>query len=157
MSLRLDVLKGGATRRVSGSSLLAISLAGCVANSSNPSVMIRSARSDDAQAVFELDLFNPGGRNLRVTHLDYEVSHGESAFPVASGSWTGDIALPAHGHGTLMLSTRFDTPPIEPDSQLLHLSGEFSFVDKTGYLGLKSMDLTKSPFRLNVDSQRISP
>jgi len=71
------------------------SLGGCVANSSNPLVEVRAASSDDQRASFELDLSNPGGRNLTVTRLDYEVSHGESSFPVSRGEWTGELLLPA--------------------------------------------------------------
>ena len=115
--------------------------------------MIRSAHSDDKHASFELDLSNPGGRNLRVMRLDYEVSHGESAFPVAKGSWSGDVELKKRDHATLSLDVPFDTPPLEPDSRLLHLSGELFFVDKTGFLGLSSMDLTRTSFRANVEAK----
>lgn len=119
--------------------------------------MIRSAQVADQQASFELDLTNPGGRNLTVTRLDYEVSHGESSFPVAHGSWSGACDLPAKGRATLVLDTPFDAPPIEPESLLLHLSGELFFVDRTGYLGLSAMDLTKTSFRAEVEAKRTEP
>lgn len=119
--------------------------------------MIRSARSDDRGAAFELDLTNPGGRDLRVTRLDYEVEHGESGFPVANGSWKGALDLPARGHATLLLTTPFDTPPMEADSRLLQLGGELFFDDRTGYLGLKAMDLTKTSFRTSIQSTRGTP
>ena len=149
---------GGAARRLAVlATFLVLPLGGCVANSSNPSVLIRSARSDERGASFELELDNPGGRSLIVNRLDYEVGHGESAFPVATGSWKGELPLPARGHATLVLETPFDTAPIEPESQLLHLNGELLFVDQTGYMGLKSMDLTKTPFHDTVDAARSSP
>lgn len=135
----------------------ALALAGCVANSSNPRVTIRSAACGQERATFELDLINPGGRNLRVTRLDYAVSHGESSFPVASGTWTGEADLPARGKASLSLETRFGATPIEPESNLLHLSGELYFVDKTGYLGLRMMDLTRTSFQAEVNATREKP
>ena len=119
--------------------------------------MIRSANLDDQQASFELDLANPGGRNLTVTRLDFAVSHGESLFPVASGSWSGDIDLPAKGHATLAFDARFDSPLMEPESRLLQLSGELFFVDRTGFLGLHAMDLTSTSFHADAQASRSNP
>jgi len=56
-----------------------------------------------------------------------------------------------------MLETPFDAAPIETDSGLLHLAGELTFVDRTGYLGLRSMDLTKTSFHAEVESTRRAP
>ena len=126
--------------------MLPLSLVGCVANSSNPSVDIRSARMDDAGATLELTLANPGGRNLTLTGVTFEVSHGETTFPVANGSWSGSLELPAKGAATLAVDVPFDTPPLEADSTLLHVSGELSFVDRTGFLGIGAMDLTRTSF-----------
>lgn len=92
-----------------------------------------------------------------MTRLDYEVSHGESSFPVASGSWSGALDLPANGRAMLELETRFDAPPIEPESTLLHLNGELSFTDRTGFLGLSAMDLTRTPFHAEIIATRSSP
>lgn len=129
-------------------------LTGCVANSSNPLIVVESASSDEQKAIFELDIRNPGGRNLVLTELEYDVSHGESSFPVAQGSWSGMLDLPKKGRTHLTLETPFDTPPIESDSQLLHLNGELILADRTGYLGLKAMDLTRTSFRADVTSTR---
>jgi hypothetical protein len=137
--------------------LLVLPLAGCVANSSNPTVMVRSASSDDQHASFDLDLSNPGGRDLTATRLDYSVSHGESGFPAAKGSWSGKVDLPAKGHAMLTLDTRFEEPPMEPDSHLLHLTGELFFVDRTGYLGISTMDLTRTSFHADVEANRSKP
>lgn len=151
-------LVGATHARVAPLAILSCAaLGGCVANSSNPLVTIRAARCDEQQAWFDLELANPGGRNLTVTRLDYEVSHGESSFPVANGAWSGSLELPAHGDATLELRTTFDVPPIEPESTLLHLSGELSFTDQTGYLGLSDMDLTRTPFHAEIQAKRGVP
>lgn len=135
----------------------AAALGGCVANSSNPHVVIRSATMSTDGAEFDLEIENPGGRNLTVTRLAYEVSHGESAFPVASGTWTGDLSLPAGGRVELPLLVRFASPTMEPDSRLLHLAGELGFVDRTGFLGIGAMDLTSTPFRGQVQAREAAP
>lgn len=119
--------------------------------------MIRSAAADDRRASLELDVSNPGGRHLTVTRLDYELAHGETSFPVATGSWTGDRDLPARGHATIVIDAPFDAEPIEPDSHLLHLSGELFFTDRTGFLGLRSMDLTRTPFHAEVEARGSTP
>lgn len=136
---------------------LALLGGGCVANSSNLAVTASSARMHDRYADVVLELHNPGGRNLTIDRLDYELSHGETSFPLANGSWTGDIDLPAGSIATLPLSITFDTEPIEPDSGLLHLSGQLHHRDRTGYLGLRSMDLTSTPFQIDVDATRGAP
>jgi len=128
-----------------------------VANSSNPLLVVRSAESDGQRAIFELEFQNPGGRNLTRTTLEYEVSHGESSFPVANGSWSGELELPKKGHATLTLETPFDTPPLEPESQALHLSGELVLADQTGFFGLRAMDLTRTSFRVDVETTRSRP
>ena len=150
----------GAGARAAAASILAtvvVALGGCIANSSNPSVVIHSATMDGAGALFDLELANPGGRDLTVTRLTYEVSHGESAFPLASGAWTGELPLPAGGRAELPLRIAFDTPPMEPDSRLLHLVGELSFVDRTGFMGIGSMDLTSTPFRGQIEAREGTP
>ena len=132
-------------------------LSGCVANSSNPSIAIRSAQGDERGARVNLDLANDGGRNLTVTGLEYQVSHGESLFPVAKGNWSGSLDLPAHGQARLSLEVIFDTPPIEAGSSLLHVNGEMTFMDKTGFLGMKSMDLTRTSFHADIRADRRAP
>lgn len=113
---------------------------------------IRSATCNDEMASLALHLSNPGGRDLTVTRLAYDISHGESSFPVATGEWTGDVSLPAHGDATIPLVARFDVPPIEPGSRLLHVSGELFLIDRTGFLGLSAMDLTRTSFRAEVQA-----
>jgi hypothetical protein len=147
----------GANGSRSGLLVLAAALSGCVANSSNPSVAIRSAQSDERGALVDLEFGNGGGRNLIVTEMSYQVSHGESLFPVAQGTWSGSLDLPAHGQARLSLPITFDTPPIEADSSLLHLSGELTFTDQTGFLGMKSMDLTRTSFHADTKAERRTP
>jgi hypothetical protein len=133
---------------------LASILGGCVANSSNPTIAIRSATMDDAGADFELSVGNPGGRHLLVRRIEYEVSHGESSLPVAHGVWTGELDLPPRGDATLTLITLFDTPPIEEHSTALELDASLFLIDRTGFLGLRSMDLTSTPFRGTISALR---
>ena len=144
----------GLTATVALGVMAACTLGGCVANSSNPAVEIRAARMDDAGATLDLALTNPGGRDLTVTGVTYDVSHGESSFPVANGAWSGSLDLPAKGSATLTFDVPFDTPPLEADSTLLHVNGELSFVDRTGFLGIGAMDLTKTSLRGTVTAVR---
>lgn len=126
--------------------LAAVATGGCVANSSNPAVKIASAECDGKQALISLELFNPSGRDLTVTSVEYELSHGETHFPVARETWLGAMPLHSHERAVITLLVPFSTEPLEPDSRLLQLRGELVFVDKTGFLGLSSMDLTRTNF-----------
>lgn len=135
----------------------ACSLAGCVANSSNPTVSIDSARMSDSDASISLSFGNPGGRRLTINRIDYELSHGEVALPIADGRWTGAIELAPGGHANLRLELPFDQPPLEPDSHLLHLSGALGHKDHTGFLGLRSMNLSETAFRLDVQATEATP
>jgi len=136
---------------------LAGSLAGCVANSSNPTVQIRSARMNTSGATLTLALTNPGGRRLTVERIDYELSHGDMGFPLAQNNWTGELELPAQGEAELPLHITFDTEPIEEDSTLLHLAGQLSLRDHTGFLGMNSMDLTETSFQADTEAERADP
>lgn len=146
------------TRTAAGFITLAVmsALVGCVANSSNPTVAIDHASMSDDWASITLLLGNPGGRRLTIDRVDYELSHGEVALPIASGHWTGSIALPAGDQAELVLEIPFDQPPLEPDSTLLHLSGVLGHKDHTGFLGLKSMDLGETAFKLDVKAKESS-
>ncbi|MEQ9097090.1 MAG: LEA type 2 family protein [Phycisphaerales bacterium] len=146
---------GISTRTVAGLVMLTAGslLTGCVANSSNPTVAVRRASMTDDAASIALTLGNPGGRRLTINRVDYELSHGEMALPVASGYWTGDVDLPAGGEAELTLDIKFDEPPLEPDSTLLHLSGVLGHKDHTGFLWLKSMDLGETAFKLDVQAE----
>lgn len=115
---------------------------------------MRSAQFNETSAAFDLQLSNPGGRDLVVTRLEYSVSHGETSFPVARGAWSGSVELPSHGTATLALRTPFDAPLLEPDSDLLHLNGELFFTDRTGYLGIAAMDLTRTSFSADIRAAR---
>ncbi len=132
-------------------------LPGCVANSSNPEVHIAEAIASSDAARFELEVSNPGGRNLRVQKLTCQVSQGEASFPVASPEWKGELDLPAKGKAHLTLLAPFDSPSPEADSKLFHLNGELFFADRTGYLGLKSMDLTHTSFQGEVHAKEGKP
>lgn len=136
--------------------VVACLLGGCVANSSNPTVAIDHASMTDAAATITLSLGNPGGRRLTINRVDYELSHGEVAFPVADGQWTGEVSLPAGGHAMLTLDIPFDQPLLEPDSTLLHLSGVLGHKDHTGFLGLRSMDLGETAFKLDAEAKEDS-
>jgi hypothetical protein len=147
------------TRTAAGLVTLAAAsaLAGCVANSSNPTVAIERASMGDDAASITLSLGNPGGRRLTINRVDYELSHGEMALPVADGQWTGAVDLPAGGRAMLTLDIQFDQPPLEPDSTLLHLGGLLGHEDHTGFLWLKSMDLGETAFTLDVEATEATP
>ena len=132
-------------------------LTGCVANSSNPVVSVRSASLSDDVASILLDLRNPGGRDLSIEHVSYEVSHGSSGFPVAGGSWEGHVILAAGGDARLPLRVAFQEPLLEPDSNLLHISGEISHTDKTGFLWIRSLDLGSTAFVVETEASRERP
>jgi hypothetical protein len=127
-------------------------LVGCVANSSNPSVAIGRARASEREASLDLDISNPGGRNLVITRLEYQLAHGEMSFPVAEGAWSGELELPAGGSARLPLRVPFTVEPMEPDSRRLHLNGMLRLEDRTGFLGLKFMDLTATPFQAEIEA-----
>lgn len=129
-------------------------LTGCVANSSNPVVSITTATMNSSSASLMLHLSNPGGRDLTVESLDYELSHGEMGFPLSSDTWTGPVDLPAQGEAQLPLSITFDSEPFEDDSLLLHLNGQLRFKDHTGFLGMSSMDLTGTSFQIDIQAER---
>lgn len=133
------------------------SLTACVANSSNPTVSIDHARMSDSDASIALYFGNPGGRRLTINSIDYELSHGEVALPIAEGRWTGTIDLAPGGHANLALVVPFDQPPLEPDSRLLHFSGVLGHKDHTGFLGLRSMDLGETAFKLDVEASETAP
>lgn len=146
-----------AVRAIAGAGALvgvAIALGGCVANSSNPVVSISSATLREGSADVTLRLENPGGRDLTVESLGYELSHGEIGFPLASGAWAGAVELRAGGEAELPLTIEFDSDPIEEDSDLLHLGGTLGFTDHTGFLGMSSMDLTSTTFLLETRARR---
>lgn len=121
---------------------LGVGLAGCVANSSNPQLTVASAQASDSGAVLDLDLANPGGRDLVVTQFEYRLNHGDAAFPVGGGTWKGELDLKAHTHATLRLDIPFSVEPIEPGSDAFQLQGDLRFRDLTGFMGMQSMDLT---------------
>lgn len=136
--------------RALAAALLAAAPAGCVANSSNPTVTVAQARMSASEAMMELDIANPGGRNLVVREVEYQLAHGETALPVADGVWKGALALDAGSHARLELRMPFSIEPLEPDSRLLHLGGTLHLEDRTGFLGLKFMDMTGSPFQVET-------
>jgi len=127
-------------------------LGGCVANSSNPTVAIGGARTSEREAALDLDISNPGGRDLVVTRVEYQLAHGEMSFPVAEGAWSGELELPAGGSARLPLRVPFTVEPMEPDSRRLHLNGMLRLEDRTGFLGLKFMDLTATPFQAEIEA-----
>lgn len=136
--------------------VLALSLGGvpggCVANSSNPSVAVVAAWMDDHEALVDLDVTNPGGRNLVVREVAYELSHGEAGFPVAEGHWRGDLPLDAGTRERLSIRIPFTIDLLEPDSRRIHLNGVLRFRDRTGYLGLGFMDLTSTSFQVEAEA-----
>lgn len=130
--------------------LATLFLGGCVANSSNPTVGIASASIDGRVATLELSIENPGGRHLEVVGVDYELSHGEAALPVADGRWSGSLDLQPGARRTLPLAVTFEHEPIEPESGAIHMNGSLRLRDRTGFLGLKSMDLGTTPFQASA-------
>lgn len=150
--------------RASGSGLrrlivlpMLLALGGCVANSSNPRAEIESASMNDEEARIALRLVNPGGRDLTVEGLDCELSHGEMAFPVGTAHQDGPFDLSAGSEAVIPLVIVFDTALIENDSSLLHMNGALRFKDRTGFLGLASMDLTTTAFQLDFHATREEP
>ena len=134
-----------------------LSLCGCVANSSNPTVILREARMSAKEAVLDLEIANPGGRDLCVKVIEYQLSHGETAMPVADGVWKGEVELPARKSACMVLRVPFAIEPLEPDSRRLHLNGTLRLEDRTGYLGLGFMDMTGSPFQVEADAKELNP
>ena len=134
-----------------------LGLGGCVANSSNPTVALESARMSSRESVLDLDIGNPGGRNLFVHEVEYQLAHGETALPVADGVWKGTLELAAGAHARLELRVPFAIEPLEPDSRRLHLSGTLRLKDRTGFLGLRFMDMTGSPFQVEAEAKELAP
>lgn len=132
-------------------------LTGCVANSSNPVVSVHSASLTANSAAIVLNLRNPSGRNLSIEHVSYEVSHGSSGFPVTGGSWEGSVFLAAGADAQLPLRVEFQVPLLEPDSNLLHIAGEISHTDKTGFFGIRSLDLGSTSFVVETEATREQP
>ena len=129
----------------------ALLLGGCVANSSNPTVTLREARMSAEEAVLDLEIANPGGRDLCVKAIEYQLSH------VADGVWNGEVELPARKSVCMGLRVPFAIEPLEPDSRRLHLNGTLRLEDRTGYLGLGFMDMTGSPFQVEAEAKEPSP
>jgi hypothetical protein len=142
-----------ATLRAACIMLAAPVLGGCVANSSNPSVSITSATMQGNVATMDLDIQNPGGRHLELVSMEYELSHGEAALPVAAGTWKGSVDLKPGLRCTVPLTVTFDAEPMEPDSGALHLNGTLHLRDRTGFMGLKSMDLGATPFQASATAR----
>jgi hypothetical protein len=139
-------------RRRRGPGRLIGSLAGCVADSSNPVVTASSATLHADRAEMVLRIEHPGGRDLVITAVEYELSHGDLALPVAEGRWQGEADLPAGGEASIPLHIAFDVEPLEPDSRRLHLNGSLHLEDRTGFLGLGFMDLTDTAFQVEVEA-----
>ena len=94
--------------------------------------------------------------DLTVDAIDCELSHGEMGLPLAHEAWRGALELPAGGSNEVTLSIPFETSPIEEDSTLLQLNGLLIHTDHTGFLGLRSMNLGESVFRVEVEATRRS-
>lgn len=146
----------GASRLLTATAL-ASGLGGCVADSSNPVVSTSSAVLHEDRAVMTLLIRHPGGRDLVVTGIGYELSHGEMALPVAEGHWEGDVDLPAGGEASIPLDMPFTIEPLEPDARRLHLNGSLHLEDRTGFLGLRFMDLTDTAFQIDVEADVAEP
>lgn len=133
--------------------LAALWLGGCVANSSNPSVSISSATIDGTLATMNLSIENPGGRDLELVSIEYQLSHGEAALPIAEGTWKGAVELKPGLRCSVPLTVTFQAEPLEPESGALHLNGTLHLRDRTGFLGLKSMDLGATPFQTTATAR----
>jgi hypothetical protein len=127
-------------------------LGGCVANSSNPIVSVTESRLSCEEALIDLELANPGGRDLRVSTIEYQLSHGEMAFPIAEGVWEEGVELPASTQTSVRLRIPLLAAPLEADSRVLHLSGALRLIDRTGFLGIRSMNMSDSPFQLRFEA-----
>lgn len=136
-----------------GALLLPAMLGGCVANSSNPVVRLGDAAMSAHDARIGLEIENPGGRNLVVRELEYQLAHGETGLPVADGRWSGALDLPAGKSARLELVVPFTVEPLEPDSRKFALGGTMRLEDRTGFLGLRFMDMTSTPFQLDGEAR----
>jgi len=132
-------------------------LGGCVANSSNPTVSVAEARMSATEALVSLDVTNPGGRDLFVKELEYQLAHGEAGLPVAEGAWRDGLDLPAGKSSRVELRMPFSIELLEPESRRLHLNGTLHLEDRTGYLGLKFMDMTGTSFQIEFDAKDAKP
>jgi hypothetical protein len=132
-------------------------LGGCVANSSNPTVSVIEARMSATEALVSLDVTNPGGRDLFVKELEYQLAHGEAGLPVAEGAWRDGLDLPAGKSSRVELRMPFSIELLEPESRRLHLNGTLHLEDRTGYLGLKFMDMTGTSFQIEFDAKDAKP
>lgn len=157
MSIAAVRLIARGSSRLLRAAATALLLGGCVANSSNPTVTLREARMSAEEAVLDLEIANPGGRDLCVKAIEYQLSHGETAMPVADGVWNGEVELPARKSVCMVLRVPFAIAPLEPDSRRLHLNGTLRLEDRTGYLGLGFMDMTGSPFQVEAEAKEPSP
>lgn len=142
---------------VSALALVPLILGGCVANSSNPSVAVGEARMNDREALVVLDIENPGGRDLFIKEVEYQLAHGEAGLPVAEGVWSGGLELPAGKSSRLDLRMPFSIELLEPDSRRLYLNGTLRLEDRTGYLGLKFMDMTGTSFQIEFEAKDAKP
>ncbi|MFM2165177.1 MAG: hypothetical protein RL325_1614 [Planctomycetota bacterium] len=132
-------------------------LGGCVANSSNPTVAVAEARMSATEALVALDVANPGGRDLFIKGVEYQLAHGEAGLPVAEGVWSGGLELPAGKSSRLDLRMPFSIELLEPESRKLYLNGTLRLEDRTGYLGLKFMDMTGSSFQVEFEAKDAKP
>ncbi len=127
-------------------------LGGCVANSSNPIVSVTDSRLSAEEACIDLEVANPGGRDLRISAIEYQLSHGEMAFPIAEGVWEEGVELPASKQASVRLRVPLLIAPLDPESRVLFLHGVLRLVDRTGFLGLRSMDMSESPFEIRFEA-----
>lgn len=127
---------------------------GCVPNSSNVSVSIESAQLRAAECALEIRIENPGGRDLTITQVRYELSEAATGLPLGWGDWTGELPAPHGGEATLPLVIGLQSQPLDETSTRVRLSGELQMTDHTGYLGIRSLELTSTAFQAEADAER---
>lgn len=124
---------------------------GCVPNSSNLSVSILSAERRAEEVAVELRIDNPGGRDVTLTQVEYELSEAETGLPLAGGEWAGELAIHRGAGVTLALLIGMQSQPLDGDFSRVRLSGDLRLQDHTGFFGIRSLELTSSAFQVEAD------
>ncbi len=115
---------------------------------------IESAELRAAECALQLRIENPGGRDLTVTRMHYELSEAATGLPLGSGDWSGELPVLHGGDATLPLVIGLQSQPLDETSARVRLSGDLRLTDHTGYLGIRSLEFTSTAFQTEADAER---
>jgi len=136
--------------RLLAASSAAAALGGCsMGNYSNPTLGVESARVTDHNAALRVHIENPSGYGLTLTQIDYTLVYGP--LPVATGVWAGSEPLPKAGGATVPLNIDFTTPPLDPSTSTVELTGTMRFEDAENE---RDMKLREASFSASAPVQR---